>query len=400
MVADEGMQVVVKPGACLIEGATGYETESRTMVVQAAGSTDRIDSVVLRLNDNIDFRDIDLYVVKGNSSTEPPQLTRTGGIYEIGLANLYVSANSSTITTERITDTRLVTARCGYAMPVQEFDTTALFDQLQAQVNENIELIQRAINQTEAAHLQEQIDSISSDIGTASIASISDGTIKGAVAKHEQDVNSLNLKMDSANNNISKKQDASTAITTSNIGKQSVKYALSSNHAKSSDNAKNSETCNRAGFSMYGFNTAEPLYRIYGGSATTLLALISNTGTYTYNEQGLGVKSGDGNSWRPVYAQSFVQNSSRIYKENIKQLSDDEAKKILNLSPVTFDFKKNYGGQQNCFGLIAEDTAKVIPSVVYEMDDAYGINYVELIPFLIKMIQIQEQRINELEQNN
>lgn len=196
------MQVVVKPGACLIEGATGYETESRTMVVQAAGSTDRIDSVVLRLNDNIDFRDIDLYVVKGNSSTEPPQLTRTGGIYEIGLANLYVSANSSTITTERITDTRLVTARCGYAMPVQEFDTTALFDQLQAQVNENIELIQRAINQTEAAHLQEQIDSISSDIGTASIASISDGTIKGAVAKHEQDVKSLNLKMDKLSSHV------------------------------------------------------------------------------------------------------------------------------------------------------------------------------------------------------
>lgn len=196
MVADEGMQVVVRPGACLIEGATGYETEDRTMVVQAAGATDRIDSVVLRLNDNIDYRDIDLYVIKGNSSSEPPELTRTGGVYEIGLANLYVSANSSTITTERITDTRLVTERCGYAMPVQKFDTTALFTQLQGQVNENIELIQRAINQTEAAHLQEQIDSISSDIGTASIASISDGTIKGAVVKHEKDVNSLNIKMD------------------------------------------------------------------------------------------------------------------------------------------------------------------------------------------------------------
>ena len=200
VVADEGMQVVVRPGACLIEGATGYETEDRTMVVQAAGATDRIDSVVLRLNDNIDYRDIDLYVIKGNSSSEPPELTRTGGVYEIGLANLYVSANSSTITTERITDTRLVTARCGYAMPVQEFDTTALFDQLQAQVNENIELIQRAINQTEAAHLQEQIDSISSDIGTTSIASISDGTLKGAVAKHEQDVNSLNLNWNLALN--------------------------------------------------------------------------------------------------------------------------------------------------------------------------------------------------------
>ena len=223
------MQVVVRPGACLIEGATGYETEDRTMVVQAAGATDRIDSVVLRLNDNIDYRDIDLYVIKGNSSSEPPELTRTGGVYEIGLANLYVSANSATITTERITDTRLVTERCGYAMPVQKFDTTALFDQLQAQVNENIELIQRAINQTEAAHLQEQIDSISSDIGTTSIASISDGTLKGAVAKHEQDVNSLNLKMDSANTNISKKQDASTAITTNNIATWLTSHIMAKN---------------------------------------------------------------------------------------------------------------------------------------------------------------------------
>lgn len=44
---------------------------------------------------------------------------------------------------------------------------------------------------------------------------------------------SLNLKMDSANSNISKKQDASTAITTSNIGKQSVNYANSAGSANS-----------------------------------------------------------------------------------------------------------------------------------------------------------------------
>lgn len=49
---------------------------------------------------------------------------------------------------------------------------------------------------------------------------------------------SLNLKMDSANTNISKKQDASTAITTSNIGSQSVNYANSSNYANSAGSAK------------------------------------------------------------------------------------------------------------------------------------------------------------------
>ena len=47
----------------------------------------------------------------------------------------------------------------------------------------------------------------------------------------------LNLKMDSANTNISKKQDASTAITTSNIGSQSVNYANSSNYANSAGSA-------------------------------------------------------------------------------------------------------------------------------------------------------------------
>ena len=54
-------------------------------------------------------------------------------------------------------------------------------------------------------------------IGKTDISSIGDGTIKGAVS-------SLNLKMDSA-------------ITTSNIGLQSVNYANSSNYANSAGSA-------------------------------------------------------------------------------------------------------------------------------------------------------------------
>lgn len=51
------------------------------------------------------------------------------------------------------------------------------------------------------------------------------------------DLSELNIKLDSANANISKKQDASTAITTSNIGSQSVNYANSSNYANSAGSA-------------------------------------------------------------------------------------------------------------------------------------------------------------------
>ena len=67
-------------------------------------------------------------------------------------------------------------------------------------------------------------------IGKTDISSVGDGTLKGAVS-------SLNLKLDSTNSNISKKQDASTAITTSNIGSQSVNYANSSNYANSAGSA-------------------------------------------------------------------------------------------------------------------------------------------------------------------
>ena len=48
---------------------------------------------------------------------------------------------------------------------------------------------------------------------------------------------SLNLKLASTEKSIAAKQDASTAITTSNIGKQSVNYANSSNYANSAGSA-------------------------------------------------------------------------------------------------------------------------------------------------------------------
>ena len=47
----------------------------------------------------------------------------------------------------------------------------------------------------------------------------------------------LNIKMESAEKSIATKQDASTAITTSNIKGQSVNYAKSSNYANSSGSA-------------------------------------------------------------------------------------------------------------------------------------------------------------------
>lgn len=134
-----GMVVTVNPGACQIQGAFGIEPSQRTLIIQAAETNDRIDSIVLRLDLSLDKRNIDLYVVKGTAAAAPqvPELTRNSTIWELGIANLYIAKNSTTISQARITDTRLDTNRCGVvAQTIGELDTSPYFSQVQEMINE------------------------------------------------------------------------------------------------------------------------------------------------------------------------------------------------------------------------------------------------------------------------
>lgn len=127
--------VRVKAGACIINGTTAYEVEDRILAVQAAElSKDRIDTVVLRFNDHTDYRNIDLYIVKGTPASVPtaPALERSTDLYELGLANIYIPAATTNLSQERITDTRLDENRCGYASFFIKIDTQVFYDQIQA----------------------------------------------------------------------------------------------------------------------------------------------------------------------------------------------------------------------------------------------------------------------------
>lgn len=123
--ASEGMLITVKPGSAVINGVTAMEETTRTLTVQSSDTTyDRIDTVVLRYNNDISVRSIDLYVLEGTpaATPTPPTLTRQTDYYELGLANLYIPVNSAVISDERITDTRTDEERCGYAKGLtQEF---------------------------------------------------------------------------------------------------------------------------------------------------------------------------------------------------------------------------------------------------------------------------------------
>lgn len=169
--SSEEMSVVVKPGNCMIQGRMGIEETDRTLVFNAAGSSyDRIDSVVARLNTNHDYRDIDLYVVKGTEASTPtaPELTRTGGIYELRLANVFIAKNTTLISAERITDTRL-SDECGIVTSnPNPVDTATIFNQYQAALDKYLQYVQECIDGTTAGNLQTQIDRINSNLNVIS----------------------------------------------------------------------------------------------------------------------------------------------------------------------------------------------------------------------------------------
>lgn len=181
VVADTGMQVVVEPGACHIQGAMGIEENRRTLVVQASEEMDRIDTVVARLDLTLAVRSIDLYILKGLASENPqaPALTRDSTTWELGLANLFVAKNTATISQQRITDTRLDTSRCGQVMtPLQTPDWAPYFAQLQAVIAAQadagsnqmeewqaafevwFEHVKGQLSEDAAGHLQVQVDDV------------------------------------------------------------------------------------------------------------------------------------------------------------------------------------------------------------------------------------------------
>lgn len=138
--AGEGMSVNVQPGRCNIQGTIGVEKTVRNLVLQAASSADRIDTVVLRWDTDLDVRSIDLYVKQGTAAASPraPELTRTDLMWELGLANVYVTANSTSVSASRITDTRLDSDRCGIVTPFTSIDTTTFYEQIQTAITERL----------------------------------------------------------------------------------------------------------------------------------------------------------------------------------------------------------------------------------------------------------------------
>ncbi len=119
----------------------------------------------------------------------------------------------------------------------------------------------------------------------------------------------------------------------------------------------------------------------------------------------------DNSGHAPIRASAFTQMSSKHAKTNIEDISEEDALKILQIRPVNFDYKATFGGQTGNIGVLAEDTYEVLPKVVVMpeeyteegFDESKGIHqplpsvdYGKFVPYLIKLVQIQQAEIDEL----
>ena len=107
------------------------------------------------------------------------------------------------------------------------------------------------------------------------------------------------------------------------------------------------------------------------------------------------------NGWIPIYASAFTLQSSRRYKKNIVPLSEREARDLLALEPVKYDYINPIDGTGR-YGLIAEDAYAVQPQgvVLKEIDGTAvpdGIDYSSYVPQLIKLCQMQQAQVDALE---
>lgn len=107
-----------------------------TVPTAPTGDRGRIDRVVLRLNENIEGRNIELVYLTGTPSTSAaaPALTRSDGIYEIALADINVGAAVTQITQDNIVDQRANTSVCGWITSPIGYDD--YFANLDAEFNE------------------------------------------------------------------------------------------------------------------------------------------------------------------------------------------------------------------------------------------------------------------------
>lgn len=165
----DGLSVKVSAGTCHIQGAIGVEKSTTTLMLSSDPTKNRRDTIVLRWDASLEARSIVLDVKKGtpaNTNMQRPALERSDTVWELGIADIFIPAGASNVTTAMISDTRLDTSRCGIVTPFTTIDTTSFLIQIQEAIDSGLSDIDGIIEDFEARldrsakELEDEVDEI------------------------------------------------------------------------------------------------------------------------------------------------------------------------------------------------------------------------------------------------
>lgn len=157
---------------------------AQSLTIEAASSTyPRIDTAVVERNDA--DRTFYLKVVKGAYNGQSPVATapvRTGGVYQLVLAEIRVNAGATSISGWNITDKRPDSTVCGWVTgTVDEIDLQQILAQSEAQFGEWFDEMKGQLSTDAAGNLQLQIDAIEGETeALGSAVSLADSRAQNA----------------------------------------------------------------------------------------------------------------------------------------------------------------------------------------------------------------------------
>lgn len=160
VMADERMQVKVRPGSGWVDGYFLYSDTDHVLKLDVSdGVLKRIDRIVMRL----DYltRKIDIVVKNGVLSSKPtaPTLQRDTDYVELALADVYITNGATQITQAAITDQRFNSILCGIVKgTIDQIDTTNLFAQYQDAFDNFMKELEDTLSGDVAANLQNRIN--------------------------------------------------------------------------------------------------------------------------------------------------------------------------------------------------------------------------------------------------
>ena len=90
---------------------------------------------------------------------------------------------------------------------------------------------------------------------------------------------------------------------------------------------------------------------------------------------------------------AIIQASDRKLKSNIEHIQEKDIQNIMELEPVSFQWKKdiienkNKDSTKKIYGFIAQDVQKKFPDMIQDSSDILRMDYIQIIPLLLEKIK-------------